>query len=164
MVGWRAVQTRAKQESIIEAVRQGLEGDGAVEFVCQSGYAMNTAAIARHLRAMGGKGHVVELIRQRKTNSEILSLCLGDAPLEEATPSPPKQEDLFPQPHISDSTAQHEDQPLYETTKMSLRLPSDLSEAIRLAAKAEGKSQNQLIVEVLTSALSRMPAPSPDEK
>ena len=163
-VGWRAMQTRARQESIIEAVRQGLEGDAAVEFVCRSGYAINTAAIARHLRAMGGRGHILELIRNRKTNSEILHLCLGDAPVEEAAPASPKQEDLFPQPHVSDSTPLPDGRPLYETTKVSLRLPSDLFEAIRLAARAEGKSQNQLVVDVLTSALSRMPVRSPDER
>jgi len=32
-----------------------------------------------------------------------------------------------------------------------------------LASKAEGKSQNDLIVEVLTSALSRVPLPHDEE-
>ena len=158
------MQTRAKQECIIEAVRQGLEGDGAVEFVCRSGYAMNTSAIVRRLRAMGGRGHILELIRQGKSNPEILRICLPDTPEEEAPPAPPRQEELFVQPPDADRAATPDDQPLYETTKVTIRLPSDLFEAIRLAARAEGKSQNQIIVEVLTSGLSRMPSPGPDEK
>ncbi|MCC6488948.1 MAG: ribbon-helix-helix protein, CopG family [Candidatus Hydrogenedentes bacterium] len=46
---------------------------------------------------------------------------------------------------------------------MSIKVPADLYEAIRLAAKAEGKSQNELIVDVLTSALSRIPGPPREE-
>ena len=164
VAGRRAMQTRAKQERIIEAVRQGLEGDASVEFVCRSGYAVNTSAIARHLRAMGGRGHILELIRQGKSNPEILRICLPDAPEEEAPPAPPRQEELFVQSPDAGEAATPGDQPLYETTKVTIRLPSDLFEAIRLAARAEGKSQNQIIIEVLTSALSRMPSPESAEK
>jgi plasmid stability protein len=45
-------------------------------------------------------------------------------------------------------------------------MPEDLYEAIRLAAKAERKSQNDLIVDILTAALSQvpdLPAPETDE-
>lgn len=156
--------TRAKLEHIVEAVRQGLEGDAAVAFVARSGYATNTAAIARHLRALGGRGHIHELIRQRKSNADILQICLGNGTAEEANPIPPTQENLFPLPRVSDETPLPDGHPLYETTKISLRIPSDLFEAIRLAAKAEGKTQNHLIVDLLTSALSRLPIPPPDER
>jgi hypothetical protein len=158
------MQTLAKQERIIEAVRHGLEGDAAVEFVCRSGYAMNTSTIVRHLRAMGGRGRILDLIHQRKSNSQILHICVPEAAAEEFPPALPQQEELFVQPHDAAEPLLPDDQPLYETTKVTVRLPSDLFEAIRLAARAEGKSLNQLIVDVLTSALSHMPPPLPEEK
>ncbi|MDP7640535.1 MAG: hypothetical protein QGG73_12625, partial [Candidatus Hydrogenedentes bacterium] len=55
------------------------------------------------------------------------------------------------------------DAALFPTTKMSITVPSDLYEAIRAAAVAEKKSQNQIIVELLTSALSRVSAPVQEE-
>jgi len=150
--------SHAKQERIIEAVRQDLEGDAAVEFVRQNGFAMSSAGIARHLHKMGGKGNIVELISQGKTNAEILELCFPDEDMSELHVVPPSQADLF---------AAHEAQPpaapspdaLFETRKMSIKVPADLYEAIRFASKAEHMSQNDLIVEILTSALSRLPRP-----
>ncbi|MCC6696152.1 MAG: hypothetical protein IT365_11035, partial [Candidatus Hydrogenedentes bacterium] len=74
-------QTQAKQERIIEAVRHGLEGVGAVEFIQKNGFAMTTAGIAKNLRAMGGRGRVQELINEGKTNIEIMQLCFPEADL-----------------------------------------------------------------------------------
>jgi hypothetical protein len=155
---------RAKQERVIEAVRRGLEGDAAVEFICQSGYAMNTAAIARHLRNMGGRGHIRQLIRQGLSNAEILRACFPGESLEGIPPAEPRQEELFDDepPFPVRLPAESDDVPLYETVKISLRVPADLYEAIRLAAKAENKTQSRLIIEILTAALARMPEPSAD--
>lgn len=154
-------QAIAKKERVIEAVRQGLEGDAAVEFIQQSGHAITPTGIARHLRRLGGRAHVQELIEAGKTNLEIIELFHPEANLEpfrnepsqgelfhreEAAAFPPKTES----PHAGDA-------PLYETTKMTLRLPSDVYEAVRLAAKAENKTHNDLVIEILTAALARMP-------
>jgi hypothetical protein len=151
--------SHAKQERIIEAVRQDLEGDAAVEFVRNSGFAMTSAGIARHLHKMGGRGNIVELIAQGKTNAEILEVCFPDEDMSELHVVPPSQAELFraaeaaPAPTVSPQDA------LFETRKMSIKVPADLYEAIRFAAKAEHISQNDLIVGILTSALSRMPRP-----
>ena len=152
-------QTRAKQERIVEAVRRGLEGDAAVEFVRNSGYAMTVAGIARHLRSMGGRGAVQSFLNEGKTNKEILEVCFPDDDLSDVPIEPPRQPDLFVSeaPPASSDGAETHGIPLYETRKMSIKLPADLYEAIRVAAKAEGLGQNQLIVDILTSALSRMP-------
>lgn len=159
------MHTTAKQECIIEAVRRGFEGDAAVEFVCREGYAMNSAAIVRYLRSMGGRGHIHDLIKQGRTNLEILHLCFPETPLDHVAAHPPEQEELFEDksPPLDVELADDEHAALYETTKLSIRIPSDLFEAIRLAARAENKTQTQLVVDILTSALSRMPAPSQRE-
>jgi len=157
---------RVKQERIIEAVRRGLEGDRAVEFVCRSGYAMNTAAIARHLRSMGGRGRIQNLIELGKSNLEILQECF---PAEEIQKLPlliPTQGELFgdristpaPVPMMANNHL-----PLYETARLTLRVPADLYEALQIAAHAENKTQNQLIVDILTTTLSQLPPrPSAD--
>ena len=154
------MQTQAKRERIVEAVRHGLEGDTAVGFVHQSGYAMTAAGIARHLRAMGGRGTIHDLIDQGLTNVEIIQTCFPDADLSELKAAPPTQGELFGVEVVASAALPppaSTDAPLYETTKVSLRVPADLYEAIRLAAKVEKKTQTQLIVEILTSALSQMP-------
>ena len=46
-------QAQKKHERIVEAVRLGLDGEAAVDFVRQSGFALTTTGIARHLRKMG---------------------------------------------------------------------------------------------------------------
>ena len=154
---------RAKQERIIETVRQGLEGDNAVEFLHNAGFATTQAGIVRNLRLMGGQGHVQELISRGLSNNDVLDLCLPHDDMQHAHRSLPHQADLFPdQPaHVhsmrEDDVALASDIPLYEMTKMTLRLPSDLYEAIGMAARAESKTRNDLVVEILTSALSRMP-------
>jgi hypothetical protein len=158
--------TQAKQERIIEAVRHGLEGMAAVEFIQNSGFAMTTAGIAKNLRSMGGRGRLQELINDGKTNIEIMELCFPEADLSHLQPEPPSQQELFGgEPATRRSTVvPFRDDPLYETRKMSIKVPADLYEAIRFAAKAEGKSQNELIVDVLTSALSRIPGPPREEQ
>lgn len=148
-------QIRAKQERVIEAVRQGFEGDAAVEFIHQSGFAMTPAGIARHLRSMGGRAQVQDFVHQGLTNVEILAKCFPEDAPEDLPPEQPSQGELFED--ASDPLPFSIDGPLYDTRKLSIRVPSDLYEAIRLAARGEGKSQNELIVEILTSALSRMP-------
>lgn len=149
-------QIREKQERVIEAVRHGLEGDGAVDFVRRSGYAMSMAGIARHLRSMGGRGKVQELILEGKSNLEILEMCFPHEELEELYAEPPSQGDLFT-PDDAPTVAPSFHLALYDTRKMVLKVPEDLYEAIRIAAKAEDTTINQLIVDILTSALSRMP-------
>jgi len=155
---------REKQERVIEAVRRGLEGDAAADFIRQSGYAMTVAGIARHLRSMGGRGTVQEMIDSGKTNIEIMEVCFPDADLRELRKEPPSQPELFASEPLSraSGTAEFHAAPLYETRKMSIKAPADLYEAIRLAAKAEGVSQNQLIVDILTAALARTPHFAPE--
>ncbi len=153
-------QTRAKQERIIEAVRYGLEGDSAVEFIHQNGYAMTQAGIARHLRIMGGRGRIQELIAEGKSNIEILKGIFPKDDFTELERMPPSQGELFGEEVLTRSMLPFKsgNAPLYETAKLTVRVPADLYEAIRLAAKAENKTQNQLIVDILTSALSEMPS------
>ena len=158
------MQTRAKQERIIETVRQGLEGDAAVEFLHASGYGATPVAIARHLRALGGRGHIQRLLAEGLGNEDILDMCLASESAAPRPTTPPRQADLFPDQHpvfsMSSGDAGVDDEmPLYETAKMTLHLPSDLYGAIRMAARAEHKTRNDLVVEILTSALSRMPEP-----
>ncbi len=155
-------QTHSKQERIIEAVRHGLEGMAAVEFIQKSGYQMTTAGIARNLRVMGGRGRILKLINEGKSNLEIMQICFPNEDLSHLRPEPPTQGELFvpgEKPRAG-SLVRLRNEPTYETRKMAIKVPADLYEAIRLASKAEGKSQNDLIVDVLTSALSRMGPPA----
>lgn len=152
-----ARQTKEKQERIIEAVRQGLDGDGAVEFIRQNGYAMTTAGVARHLRNMGGRRRIEEFIEQGLSNLQIMESCFPEADLSDFNAQAPSQGDLFQEELATARGPLHPDTPLYATTKLSIRVPSELYEAIRGAAQGEGKSQNQLIIDILTSVLSRMP-------
>ena len=147
-----------KREKVIETVRRELEGDAALEFIRQSGYAMSISGITRHLRSMGGRGDIQKLINDSKSNVEILEQCFPNENLDEFKQDIPDQGELF-----SADSFQKTDLidaaniPIFETTKISVRMPADLFTAIRLAAKAEKKSQNQLIIDLLTSALSEMP-------
>lgn len=153
-------QTRAKQERVIEAVRRGLEGDAAVEFIQKGGFAMTSAGIARHLRSMGGRGKVQELVEQGCSNVEILERTFPDEDMSHLHETAPSQTELFDAESLTFTGGPGGGtEPEFETRKVVLKLPADLYEAIRLAAKGEGKSQNQLIVDILTSALSRMPEP-----
>lgn len=158
-------QLHAKQERIIEAVRHGLEGLAALEFIQKSGYAMTQAGIARSLRAMGGRGRIQALINEGRTNVEIMETCFPDADLSHLRAEPPSQQELFggAGPSLPTRSPGLRPDNIYEFRKMAIKVPADLYEAIRLASKAEGKSQNDLIVEVLTSALSRVPLPHDEE-
>lgn len=152
-------QTQQKQERVIEAVRQGLDGEAAVDFIRQSGFAVTTAGIARHLRKLGGRGHIVELIKAGHDNWEILQAGYPEEPFEHIAVMPPSQGELFSSnpspPKVPESLLHHQD--LFESTKITLKLPNDLLEALRIAAKVEKTTQSQLIVDILTSAMSQIP-------
>lgn len=153
-------QLHAKQERVVEAIRQGLEGDAAVEFVHQSGYAITPMAMVRTIKSLGGRGNVQDLIQRGHSNVEILKECLPNEDLSDVKAEPPKQVELFEleEEPVAAFPVSHGVPELYATTKMTLTMPSDLYEAIRLAAKVEGKAKNQLIVDILTAYLSRVPA------
>lgn len=152
-------QTRAKQERIVEALRLGLDGAQAVEFLHQSGFAMTEPGLARHLRALGGRDAVLGQVRAGSSNVEILQSAFPEEDLSFLQAEPPSQPELFepeqfrvvPAVHAGSQDAQ------FETTKLTLKVPTDLYEAIRLAARAEGKKRNELVVDILTAALSKMP-------
>ncbi len=154
-----AGHVREKQERIVEAVRRGLEGDDAVEFIRQSGYAMSSAGIARHLRTMGGRGAVLELIEAGKANAEVLQACFPDVDADELPHEPPSQTELFTgeRPSRGIAPLELQDTPLHETRKMTITVPAELYEAICLAAKGEGMSKSQLVIDILSSALADMP-------
>lgn len=150
---------RAKQERIIEAVRRGLEGDAAVVFLHESGYAMTPAGVARHLRQLGGRGAVAEAIGAGKTNREILMERFPDTPEEAlAELPPPSQGELFAGelagPRIAEFGAGRSG---FESTRISLRIPADVHEALRIAAKVEQKTQAELITEILSRYLGQHP-------
>lgn len=150
-----------KKERVIEAVRQGLEGDAAVEFIRNNGYAMSVAGIARHLRNLGGRGCIQDLLDAGKSNQEILKTCTP-APtpaMKAAKREPILQGELFTGKIRSFGKSPDKDSPLYNMTKLSIRIPSELYEAVRAAAQAQGVSQNQIVVDVLTQSLSRVPVP-----
>jgi len=154
-------QAHAKMEWVVEAVRHGLEGDAAVAFIHRHGYAMTVAGIARHLRQMGGRGSLQDLINHGKTNREVLQILLPDEDLGDLPDDLPSQGDLFAEarpPDVDPALL-----PTYDTRKLTVKLPEDVYEALRFAAKAEQKSQNDLIVEILTRALSQMPVDADEE-
>lgn len=151
-------QTREKQERVIEAVRQGLEGPEAIDFIHQSGYAMTPSGIARHLRSMGGRKEVSEKIQQGHSNWDILEAVFPDDTIERPD-SGPSQAELFGDSDPTPAPVQHTADAMFETVRMTIRVPEDLHEAIKIAAKAENTRQNDLIVKLLTQALSRMPHP-----
>ncbi len=157
-----ARKSMAKQERVLEAVRQGLEGGAAVEFIQHSGFAMATSGVARHLRTMGGRGRVQGYVDQGLTNLDILEKCYPGEDLTGVHTHVHAQGNLFPKEERP-KTTRPVDAALFPTTKMSITVPSDLYEAIRAAALAEKKSQNQVIVESLTSTLSRVPVPVQEE-
>ena len=155
-----AKTAHAKLELVVEAVRHGLEGDAAVEFIHRHGYAMTVAGIAKHLRRMGGRGKVQEVINQGKSNHEVLRILFPEENFDDLPPEPPSQGELFADTPPPASLANEEGlASQIETRKITLKVPEDLYEAIRIAAKAEHKSQNDLIIEILTRALSQMPFP-----
>ncbi len=149
----------SKYERVVEAVRRGLEGDDAVAFIQESGFAITSRGIARILHAMGGRKEVEKRIGEGLSNLDIVRIALPDYDIHAIPPPLPEQQLLFT-PESDDSEEPDEelmDSPLYDARKISLKVPADLFEAIRLAAKAEKKSQNALIVEILKAALSELP-------
>lgn len=148
-----------KRERVIEAVRRCLEGDAAVEFIRNSGYAMNVAGIARHLRNLGGRGRIQELLDAGKSNEEILLACAPAPSSKGSKREPILQGELFTGKSRKFGKLPDKDSPLYNMTKLSVRIPSELYEALRAAAHSQGKSQNQIVVDTLTQSLSRVPAP-----
>ena len=122
-----------------------------------------STAIAHHLRMMGGRARIMELIEKGKSNYEILALCFPDENIAPPPPEIPSQPELFEDGEAPSLLTPPDDTPPFETTKLTLALPNDLYEAIRIAARAEGKRRNDLIIEILTTALSRIPLPPFDE-
>jgi hypothetical protein len=154
----------AKHERVVETVRLGLSGEAAVEFVRQSGYAITEAAITRAIQHMGGRGRIQQLIDEGKNNFEVLHIAFPTE-RENAPPAAGRKLEAFSAPSQQGNTlVRPEDHPLYETAKMTVHLPADVYEAVRLAARAEGKTQNQLIVDLLTKALSQIPRINPPEE
>jgi hypothetical protein len=152
-------QLMAKRERVIEAVRHGLEGDAALEFIHNSGYAMSVPGVAKHLRSMGGRAKVQALITQGLSNHDILAECFPQDDLSGLPEPEPTQGDLFdPEEGTqSDAYLAHHPDEQFETTKLTMRIPRDVYTALRIASRVEGKPQNQLIVEILSTALARMP-------
>jgi predicted HicB family RNase H-like nuclease len=152
-------QAPHKQERVIETVRLGLEGAAAVDFIHQSGFAISIPGIARYLKTLGGRTHVKELVDRGMSNIEILKACLPANELEGIPQAQPSQTELFVDMTRERNVETDEElsHHLYDTVKISLRLPADVYEAIRLASRAEQKTQNDLIVGILTRALSHMP-------
>lgn len=151
-------QTRAKQEQVIEAVRHGLDGEEAAGFVRQKGFAMTASGVARHIGTLGGREVLLGKLDAGMTPLEILAERYPkDAEAHALPEERHSQQDLFEETESPAAPLPFPKQDLFETTKLSLRIPTDLYEAIRIAAKVEGKTQAQLIVDILTSWLSRMP-------
>ena len=82
-------QFRSNQDRVTEAVRHGLEGLAGGEFIQQSGYAMTSPGIAKHLRSMGGRGHLQQMIADGKSNLEILEECFPGDDLSYLRADPP---------------------------------------------------------------------------
>lgn len=151
----KAVHT--KLWAIVEAVRQGKSGGDAVVFLHEHGCPMSSPSIAKMLRGLGGRGEVERQIAEGRTNDEIANRPAFDGESKTAV-----QHELFGRAQ-SEARRTREELSLYPTTKMTLTIPSDLFEAITLAARGERKSKNKLVVDLLTSALSRIPNPIQEE-
>lgn len=145
-------QSSVKQERVVEAVRQGLSGEAAVDFIHQCGYAINETSIERVLKTLGGKGRVLNLLEKGLSNVEAIQVCMPETDLSELKDQMPDEE-TTPQADVFSG----DDAPIYPTTKMSIKIPSHLYEAVRAAAQAEGKTHNELIVNILSARLGRSP-------
>lgn len=119
---------------------------------------MTQSGYRRHLTRMGGRDNVERLIRSGKNNREIMEFLFPQADLSVLPLEPPVQGELFVDLTVAGPREPlPPDSPVYDTVKLTLHLPADVYEALRLAARGEGKTQNQLIVDLLTTALSRGP-------
>ncbi len=154
-----SIQARQKQERIIEAVRRGLEGEAAIAFMRQSGFLTTPIGLVRQLRSLGGRARILEQIHEGKSNVDILELQFPAERLARLRPATQEQADLFGAVDLS-----HEPVTLpnllpgdFDTTRLMLRVPNDLYHALGIAARVEGVNRNQLIVDILSTALSRTP-------
>ena len=145
-------QSSVKQERVVEALRQGLSGEAAVDFIHQCGYAINETSVERVLKTMGGKTRVLNLLEKGLSNVETIQVCMPEADLSALKNQTPLEETTAQADAFSG-----EDAPIYPTTKMSLKIPSHLYEAVRAAAQAEGKTHNELVVNILSARLGRSP-------
>lgn len=153
-------KTLAKQERVIESVRLGLLNEEAVEFVHTCGYAITRKSVDRYIQAMGGLERVQALIEEGNSNIDILEICFPSSNTTELKAhTPTMSEHLVTGSSPIEPLLRPDDIPLYDTAKVTIHLPADVYEAIRLASHAEGKSQQQVIVEMLTFALSQLPRP-----
>ena len=155
-----ATKTLTKHERVIESIRLGRFDEEAVDFVHTSGFAITQRGLERCVQAMGGLGRVQRLIHEGKTNIEILEICFpasNVAELRAHIPTMPEYPSSGPSP--IEPLVRPDDIPLYDTAKVTIHLPADVYEAVRMAAHAEGKTQQQLIVEMLIYALSQLPRP-----
>lgn len=156
----KSPKSLAKQERVIETVRLGLVDEAAVDFVHSCGFAITGKGVARCVHAMGGIDRIQTLINEGKSNVEILEICFPETRSAELKAHmSPLPENLSSGPSPIEPFVRPDDAPLYDTVKITLHLPADVSEAVKLAAHAEGKTQQQMIVELLTYALSRLPRP-----
>lgn len=157
-----SAQSHAKQERIIEALRRNLEGDGAVAFIRESGYAMTKRGLARHLGILGGRESVLQWIELGYSNEQILQKCRPDDAELQARDVPPSQPALFTEseeeaPPSNTIPLERKRRNDFEHTKLTLNLPNELYIALKLAACGENKTRTELVVEILSHALSRMP-------
>lgn len=155
-----AGQSTVKRERIIEAVRKGLRDGAIVDFVHQSGQALSRTGFERHLAKMGGLDQIKTYVDSGLSNLEILTTCFPELVLEDLEKVIAS---VIPFRSVSPALrrgAARAEVPEFDTTKMTITVPSELYEAIRAAAQAEVTSQNQLIVDLLTAALSRTPEPA----
>ena len=155
-----AGQSTLKRERIIEAVRKGLRGEAIIDFVHESGYALSETGFERHLTKMGGLGQLKTYFDSGLSNLEILSTCFPELGLEDLEKIVSSVTPLHSIAPALRRGAAHAEPPEFATTKLTITVPSELYEAIRAAAQAEVTSQNQLIVDLLTTALSRKPEPA----
>lgn len=155
---------RAKQERIIEAVRMGLEGDAALDFVREGGFALTPNGMVRYLRQMGGRGEIAAQIKAGKSNLEILQELYPEEEVHLSLLQRPSQGVLFEEPTTpSPSPFLHAPPQPFESTKMTVYFPNELYEALRLYAHAQGKSRNDVVIELIMASLSRLPN-WPDEQ
>lgn len=151
-------RTRRRQERVLECVRLQLEGDAALAFLRQHGLRVSEPVLGRLIRSLGGREHLLEQMQAGLPDAEILAQCTA---LDDDTnqDGPDRQAELFSmQDFPTLERGVFPSMTGLETTKMTLRVPTDLYEAIGFAARAEGTTRTQLVIDLLTHALSRMPS------
>lgn len=157
-----SAQSHAKQERVIEALRRELEGEAAVVFIRESGFAMTKRGLARHLGMLGGRETVLQWLQLGYSNEQVLQKCRPEDAALQARHIPPTQPALFEA--AAETPTSNTIIPLdrqqkgdFEHTKLTLNLPNELYIALKLAAYGENKTRTELVIEILSHALSRMP-------